>query len=79
MRDGGAQPLSARGTAVGAGHIGGSPGFIDEDKPCRLEIRLGFEPIPTARQDVGAVLLGGVRGLFLRVIRCRLKKRRSVP
>ena len=26
-----------------------------------------------------AVLLGGVGGLFFRVIWCRLKKRRSVP
>jgi hypothetical protein len=34
------------------------------------------EPGLTLAQDVRAVLLGGVCGLFLRVIRCRLKKRR---
>ena len=34
----------------------------------RIKIDLPFEPGLTASQDIGAILLGRVRGLFLRVI-----------
>jgi hypothetical protein len=54
---------------MSAGHVGRGPGFVDEDQPARVEIGLVLEPVPALGQDVGAVLLGGVRGLFLRVIR----------
>ena len=39
-----AQALTARGTAVGARHVGLGPGLVDEDQPLRLEVGLGVEP-----------------------------------
>ena len=73
------QALAARGAAVGAGHVGRRPGLVDEDQALGIEIGLALEPGLAPLQDVGAVLLAGVRGLFLRVIRWRAKKRCSVP
>jgi hypothetical protein len=64
---------------MGAGHVGGGPGFVDEDQPLGIEVRLALEPLPAPLQDVGAVLFHRVGELFLRVIRWRRKKRRSVP
>ena len=52
---------------------------IDEHQPVRVEGRLSLEPSPAPPQDVQAVLLRGMGGLFLRVIRRRSKKRHSVP
>jgi len=37
---------------------------IDEHQPRRVEVESSVEPRLTARQDVGAVLLGRVCGLF---------------
>jgi hypothetical protein len=51
-----------------AGHLRRGPGFIDEDEAFRIEIELLIEPGLPALQNVGAILLAGVRGLFLRVI-----------
>ena len=73
------QALTARRTAMGAGHVGLGPGLIDEDEPGRLEVGLAVEPGLAPLQDVRAVLLAGVRRLFLRVIRRRAKNRSSVP
>ena len=75
----GAQALPARGTAVGPRHVGLRPGLVDEDQPRWVELGLRLEPGLAPPQHVWAVLLAGVRGLFLRVIRRRAKKRRSVP
>jgi hypothetical protein len=63
---------------VTAGHVGRRPGFVDKHKPRGVEIELPVEPCLALAQDVGAVLLGRVAGLFLRVIPCRAKKRCSV-
>jgi hypothetical protein len=85
VRDGGAQTLPARGTTVDARQVGGGSvdllrsSTIDEHQMRRFEVRLGVEPVATPHQDIGAVLLGGVSGFFFHLIRCRLKKRRSVP
>ena len=65
--------------AMGPSHVGRSPGFVDEDQTFGIEIELAFEPSLATLQDVGTVLLGGVRGLFLRVMAWRAKKRRIVP
>jgi hypothetical protein len=62
------EPLAPRAPAVAARHVGGSPGFIDEHEAIRREIELPLEPVPTASQDVGAVLLRGMGCLFLRVM-----------
>jgi hypothetical protein len=58
------QALAARGAAMGAGHVGLRPGLADEDPPRGLEIGLRLESGVAPLQDIGAVLLAGVRGLF---------------
>ena len=73
------QALALGATAMAAGHVGGGPRLIDEDKALRLQIDLAVEPALTLPQDVGTVLLDRVAGLFLRVIPCRAKKRCTVP
>ena len=55
--------------------IGGSPSFIDEDKLSGIEIELRPKPFLALLQDVGPLLLLGMRGFFLKVISCRSKKR----
>ena len=40
---------------------------VDEHQPLRVEVDLAVEPLSPALQDVGAVLLGRLPGLFLRV------------
>src|SRR3954467_3492673 len=59
------------------GHGGGSPGLIDEHQPSGIKVALALEPGLAPLADVGPVLLGGMRGLFLRVIWCRRQKRQS--
>lgn len=73
------QPLAFRATAMAAGHVGGGPGLVDEDEAFGFRIELIVEPALALPQDVGAVLLDRVPGLFLRVIPCRTKKRCTVP
>ena len=58
------QPSPAPTAPAFARQIGGSPGFIDEDKLSRIEIELRPKPSLTLLQDVGALLLRGVRGLL---------------
>ena len=79
MRDADAQAFAAAAAAVGARHFGRSPGLVDEDQTFGIKVKLAFEPGLAPLQNVGAVLLGGVRGLFLRVMAWRAKKRRIVP
>ena len=74
-----AQTLAARTAAIAPGHVGAGPAFIDEHQPVGVEVDLSLEPRPALLQDIRAVLLGGMRRLFLRVSRCRAKKRHSVP
>ena len=54
--------------SMAAGHVGGGPGLVDEDEALRVQIELAIEPVLALLQDVGAVLLDGRPGLFLRVI-----------
>ena len=79
VRHASAKPFSARGAAIAAGHVRRCPGLIDEDELLRFEIELPLEPVLASLQDVGPVLLGCVRGLFLRVMPRRAKNRHSVP
>lgn len=53
---------------MAAGHVVGGPGLVDEDETLGFEIYLSVEPALALPQDVGAVLLDRVAGLFLRVI-----------
>jgi hypothetical protein len=48
-------------------HLGRQSGLIDEDELCRIEIELAVEPGAAALQDVGAILLQCMCGLFLYV------------
>jgi hypothetical protein len=53
---------------VAAGHVGGSPGLVDEDEAFGFEVDLSIEPALALPQDIGTILLDRVPGLFLRVI-----------
>ena len=53
--------------------------FVDENEACRVEVELPLKPYLSPLQNVGTLLLGRVRRLFLSVIRRRSKKRHSVP
>jgi len=50
--------------AVASGHVGGGPCLVDEHEALRLQIDFAVEPAPALAQDVGAVLLDRVAGLF---------------
>src|SRR3954453_2352731 len=77
MRHASPQPPPARGPPIAPGHVGGSPSLVDEDQPFGIEIQLALEPGLAPPADVGPVLLGGMRRLFLRVIWWRRQKRQS--
>jgi len=79
MGDADAQSFAAAATAVRSGHVGRGPGLIDEDETLGIEIELRLEPGLAALQDVRPILFAGVRGLFLRTMSWRAKKRRIVP
>ena len=53
---------------MAAGHVGGGPRLVDEDEALGFQVELAVEPVLTLPQDVGAILLNRVPGLFLRVI-----------
>lgn len=59
-----AQSLAAPAATVVTRHVGGRPGLVDEDQAFGIEVELAIEPLFPALQDVGAVLLGGMRRLF---------------
>ena len=49
-------------------HVCRGPGLVDEDQPLGVEVELALEPCLAPPQDIGAILLPRVAGLFLRVI-----------
>src|SRR5881275_703375 len=63
------QALATERSSVPPGHVRGGPGLVDKDQARGVEIELLVEPLLTSPQDVRPLLLGRVRGLFLRVIR----------
>ena len=67
MRHAGPATLAARRSSTQAGHLRGQAGLVDEDQLRRIEIELAVEPVAAALQDVGAILLQCVCGLFLNV------------
>jgi hypothetical protein len=58
------QPSPSPTAPAFARKIGGSPGFIDENKPSGIEIELRSKPFLALLQDVGTLLLRSVRGFF---------------
>ena len=77
--DGGPQAFTALAAAMCSRHVGRCPGFINKDEPVPIELTLALTPGLPSRQDIRAILLCGMGGLFLRVILWRSKKRRIVP
>ena len=58
------QPASFAAAPVAADHVGGHPGFIDEDQTAAIELRLVVPQFPPRRLNVRAVLFAGVQGFF---------------
>jgi len=79
VRHAGPQSFAARRPAVATRHVRRCPGLIDEDELLGIEIELTVKPFLAPLQDVGTILLGRVRSLFLRVIPRRAKNRHIVP
>jgi hypothetical protein len=77
MRHANPQTAPPRGPSVTPGHVGRGPGLVDEDEPRGVEIQLALEPRLAPLPDIGPVLLGGMRRLFLRVIVWRWQNRQS--
>jgi hypothetical protein len=61
-----AQAFALRAASSLARHVGGRPSLVDEDEPFRVEVGLAVEPVLAPLQDIGPVLLAGVRRLFER-------------
>jgi len=68
VREAHPQALAPGAAAMAAGHVGRSPGFVDEHEPLGIEVELAIEPVMPLTQDVGAVLLDRMPSLFLRVM-----------
>src|SRR3954452_7217383 len=77
MRHADPQTSPTRGPPVAPGHVGRSPGLIDEHQPRGIEVELALEPGLEPLADIRPVLLGGMRRLVLRVILCRRQTRQS--
>ncbi len=77
VRHGGAQPSPSLAASGFSGQIGRDAGLVDEDKFLRVEIGLPLEPFEATLQHVRALLLCGMRALFLNVTPCRSKKRHN--
>jgi len=64
MRHFGEQPPAASTAAVAAAHIRGSPGFVKEHQPPRIEAFHFGLPGRTSLLDVGPLLLRGMKDFF---------------
>ena len=59
-----AQPSPSSAASAFARQIGGSPRFIDENEFSRIEVELRPKPFLALLQDIRALLLLGMRGLY---------------
>lgn len=59
-----AKPFASRRTSIATGHVCRGPRFVDEDEAFRIEIELAVKPLLAPLQDVRAILLACVCGLF---------------
>jgi hypothetical protein len=66
VRNWGATAHAALGPSTQTRHFRRCAGLIDEHQPFRVEIRLGLEPCASPRENVGPLLLAGVRCFFSR-------------
>jgi hypothetical protein len=76
--DGGTAPLTTLGAAPQARHLGGSTGFVNEDELAGIKLGLSLEPGFARRLHVTALLLAGMRRLFLKVMARLLKNSQTV-
>ena len=60
----GQQPVAPPRPPSDRGHVGLSPGFVDEDQPPGIEPPLILLPLFPSPRDLGAILLGGEQRLF---------------
>jgi hypothetical protein len=72
------QAQAAGGTPLAAHHIGGGPGFVDEDQTGGIERRVTANEDPPLFRDFGAILFGGVKALFLSVMFCAWRNRHKL-
>jgi hypothetical protein len=78
VRNRGDTAFAAGGTSSQARHFGARTCLVDENELAGIKIGLTLDPDLPFRGYVGALLLGGMRSLFLCVIRRRAKKRQIV-
>lgn len=77
MGNAGPKSLTASATVMPTCHVGAGSGLVDKHQSVGIEVELALEPGPALAQDVGPLLLGGVCGLFLRVMLWRSKNRQT--
>src|SRR5665213_3155557 len=68
VRDRGTASFTTLGPPAQPRHLGRCGGLVDEDQFLGIEIELSVEPCATAALDVRALLLAGMRRLFLNVM-----------
>ncbi len=78
MRNGSDTAFAARGAASQARHFGARARLVDKNQLAGIKVGLTLDPNLPLRGYIGALLLGGMRSLFLCVIRRRAKKRQIV-
>jgi uncharacterized membrane protein YfcA len=78
VRHGGTAAVAPGRAAVHPRHLGRCAALVDEHQAFRVKIGLALEPGRAAGSYVGAVLLGSVRRLFLRVTPWRWKNRQTM-
>lgn len=62
------EAFTARAATMATHHVGRGPGLVDKGEAFGSEIGLVLEPVLATPQDAGAMLLAGMRRLFLSVI-----------
>jgi hypothetical protein len=60
MRDAGPQPQTARTSTIASRHVGGGPGFVDEEQVIGVERWLAADEDAPGLDYIRAVLLGRV-------------------
>ena len=58
------QPAAFAAAAMAADHVGGHPGFIDEDQVAAIKLGLVLAQFQPRRLNVRPVLFAGVQGFF---------------
>jgi hypothetical protein len=78
VRDATDQALTARGAAMGAGHVGLGPALVDEHHASGVDPLLETRPAPTLGGDVRPRLFGGPQA-FLKVSLSAARNDQTAP